>query len=335
MDVDDLIGAKLVVGFPGPQATEELIAVLRATHAQSLIVFEQNFVLPEQFTGLLRRLEGAVGRRLLVMVDHEGGRVVRFSSGVTRFPDPLTAGRTGSPDAARHQGLAEAKELRALGVDLNLAPVVDVLVEGSDPIIGPRSYGTDPARVAEMASARIRGLQEGGVAACAKHFPGLGAVPRDPHRHLPTVDLDWEAMKRVHLPPFVSAVDAGVASIMSSHVCYPKLDPAPSQPATFSARLMQGLLREELGFDGVVLTDDLEMGAVRGLCSMGEAAIRAAKAGHDLLLVCWGMAAQRETFEALCGAYRQQRLSANALEQSVQRINRLRQRLGKTPFMRP
>jgi len=328
-------GWQLVVGTPGTTLTAEAAQHLRTIRPGGWIAFEQNWESPAQFRKLVAQVRRAVSDDVLVMVDHEGGRVIRFASGVTRFPDPLTAGRTGSPDAARHQGLAEAKELRALGVDLNLAPVVDVLVEGSDPIIGPRSYGTDPARVAEMASARIRGLQEGGVAACAKHFPGLGAVPRDPHRHLPTVDLDWEAMKRVHLPPFVSAVDAGVASIMSSHVCYPKLDPAPSQPATFSARLMQGLLREELGFDGVVLTDDLEMGAVRGLCSMGEAAIRAAKAGHDLLLVCWGMAAQRETFEALCGAYRQQRLSANALEQSVQRINRLRQRLGKTPFMRP
>jgi len=328
MDVDDLIGAKLVVGFPGPQATEELIAVLRATHAQSLIVFEQNFVLPEQFTGLLRRLEGAVGRRLLVMVDHEGGRVVRFSSGVTRFPDARTVGASHDAAAVERQGGIEAQELVRLGVRVNLAPCVDVVADGSDPVIGDRSYGHDPARVAELAAARIRGLQSHGVAACAKHFPGLGAVPRDPHRELPTITLGWDQMERVHLGPFRAATEAGVAMVMSSHVCYPALGDPPGLPATFSSRLIGKLLRKRMGFSGLILTDDLEMGALRALGTIGEAAVRATAAGHDLLLICSDLSHTRAAFLSLRKAYDDKKLNRSELEESAARLSRLRQKFS-------
>jgi beta-N-acetylhexosaminidase len=167
-------------------------------------------------------------------------------------------------------------------------------------------------------------MQRHGVATCAKHFPGLGAVPKDPHTHLPTVDLDWVAMRTTHLVPFIAAIEAGVATIMSSHVCYPRLDALPLTPATFSSRLVRDLLRRELGFHGVVLSDDLEMGALRQLCQIGEAAVRAVEAGHDIVLVCSDLVSQREAFEALRAAYREGRLSLKELERSAERIERLR-----------
>jgi beta-N-acetylhexosaminidase len=264
------------------------------------------------------------------MVDHEGGRVVRFSSGVTRFPDAVTVGTTKKLEEVGRQGEVEAQELSRLGVDVNLAPCVDVLIEGADPVIGARSYGSDPRRVAALGAARIQGLQRRGVAACAKHFPGIGAVPKDPHTHLPTVGLEWSTMRQVHLAPFVEAIRIGVATIMSSHVCYPTLDPTPKTPATFSSRLMRGLLRGELGFQGVVLSDDLEMGALRELCSVSEAAVRAVEAGHDVLLVCSDLAAQREAFDALREAYRQGHLPPLELERSVERIDRLKEKFSNT-----
>ena len=325
MDLETLIGAQLVVGIPGTTATQEVLDHLRAIHAGGFIAFERNFESPEQFRRLLGQLEDALGRTLLAMVDHEGGRVVRFSSGVTHFPDALTVGTTKPPEDVARQGAIEAKELKALGVDVNLAPCVDVLVKGADPVIGTRSYGSDPQRVAAMGVARIQGLQRGGVAACAKHFPGIGAVPKDPHTHLPTIGLDWPAMRTVHLVPFVAAIQAGVATIMSSHVCYSQLDPA-NQPATFSARLIRDLLRQELGFQGVCLSDDLEMGALRSLVPIGEAAMRAVEAGHEALLVCSDLRAQREVFEALRNAYREGRLSQSELEHSVERIEPLKAR---------
>lgn len=323
MELDELVGARLAVGLPGPDAAEEVLARLRATHAQSLVVFARNFASAAQFTELLKRLERALGRRLLVMVDHEGGRVIRFRDGVTRFPDARTVGATRRPEDIERQGAVEAEELSRLGVGVNLAPCVDVVVEGSDPVIGDRSYGSDPARVAACAVARIRGLQSHGVAACAKHFPGLGAVPRDPHATLPTISLDQAAMERAHLPPFRAAIRAGVAMVMSSHVCYPALGDPPGLPATFSSRLIKGMLREQLGFGGLILTDDLEMGALRALGTMGEIAVRATEAGHDLLLICSDLSLAEEAFHSLCNSYKENKLDIFELKKSVQRLAKL------------
>ena len=331
MTLDELIGARLVVGFHGTEPTDALIAQLRALHVRSLIVFERNFVSPEQFTRLIRRLEEALGRRLLVIVDHEGGRVIRFRSGVTRFADALTVGRTQGPADVERQGMTEAEELTRLGVSVNLAPCVDVLVEGSDPVIGDRSYGSDPVQVATLSVARIRGLQSRGVAACAKHFPGLGAVPRDPHKLLPSISMSWEAMEPIHLAPFRAAVEAGVATVMSSHVCYPGLGEPEGLPATFSPRLIQGFLRERMGFQGLILTDDLEMGALRAFGSMGEAAIRATEAGHDLLLICSDLSKAHEVSLALRNSYQQDMLNKSELKASAERLFRLKQKYCPDP----
>jgi beta-N-acetylhexosaminidase len=260
------------------------------------------------------------------MVDHEGGRVVRFERGVTRFPDARTVGRSQGPEDVARQGRVEAEELSRLGVRVNLAPCVDVVAEGSDPIIGDRSYGSDPARVSELAVARIQGLQSHGVAACAKHFPGLGAVPRDPHKVLPTIPLNRAAMERVHLVPFRAVIEAGVAMIMSSHVCYPGLGEPAGLPATFSPRLIRSLLRTTMRYDGLILTDDLEMGALRAFGTMGEAAVRATEAGHDILLICSDLAAAKEALSSLRAAYQGGRLPIAELERSVARLERVKRK---------
>ncbi len=324
--LEEAIGTRLVVGCADADASEAFIGRLRRLHVQHLIVFARNFTTPEAFVRWLRRLEDGLGRRLLVMVDHEGGRVVRFASGVTRFADALTMGRQGGPPAVGRQGALEAQELRQLGIHVNLAPCVDVIREGSDPVIGDRSYGSDPALVAACGLARIRGLQRQGVAACAKHFPGLGAVPRDPHKTLPTIALDWEAMERTDLPPFRAAVDAGVAMVMSSHVCYPGLGEPAGLPATFSPRLTRELLRDRLGFRGLIVTDDLEMGALRAFGSVAEAAVRATEAGHDLLLICSDLEAAEEALARLRAGYEQGALSQAELEASVERVAQVRKK---------
>lgn len=331
MTLEELIGARLVVGFHGTEPTDALLAQLRALHIQSLIVFERNVASPGQFTRLIRRLEEGLGRRLLLMVDHEGGRVIRFRSGVTPFPDACTVGRSQEPSAVERQGATEADELKRLGLSVNLAPCVDVLVEGSDPVIGVRSYGSDPARVAALSVARIRGLQSRGVAACAKHFPGLGAVPRDPHKLLPTITLGWDAMERVHLAPFRAAIEAGVATVMSSHVCYPGLGEPDGLPATFSPRLLRGVLRERMGFQGLTLTDDLEMGALRAFGSMGDMAVRATEAGHDLLLICSDLSKANDVSLMLRNSYQQDRLNKSELEASAERLFGLKQKYCPEP----
>ena len=328
MNPETLVGAQLVVGFDGTVVTDDLIRHLRAIHAQNLIVFERNYTSPDQFRKLIDDLQEALGRSLLVMVDHEGGRIIRFKSGVTQFADAATAAKVFSSDKIEHQGRTEARELKRLGVSVNLAPCVDVSFSGCDPVIGDRSYGSDPSLVSLLSVARIRGLQSQGVAACAKHFPGLGAVRKDPHKTLPSIELDRHTIDSVHLAPFRAAISADVSMIMSSHVCYPRLIGDEQVPATFSPALIKEFLKKSMGFSGLVLTDDLEMGALSSFGSMGEIASAAARAGHDLLLICSDLKAQKVAFSHLLNLLNDNKISKNEAEENFEKLTSLRRNLG-------
>lgn len=324
MELRDYVGQKLVLGIAGTEITAEIIQHFRQLRAGGLILYRRNFVSPVQVRALISDLEEGLGRRLLVLVDHEGGRVIMFREGVTIFPDNLAVGATGTVEYARRQGEIEARELRRLGIDVNLAPVLDVLTPAYSPNIGIRSYGQDWQLVAALGSARIAAMQAGGLSACAKHFPGKGHAPLDAHLGLPVIPSTWQEMAEVHLPPFLAAIEAGVDLIMSSHPYYPNLDPGPGQIATFSRRLIFDHLRQELNFAGVISSDDLEMGAVAATCPIGQAGVLATRAGHDLLLICHTPKAQAEVQEALMTAYLNRELSWTELEASVNRIQTLR-----------
>jgi len=329
--LESLIGETLIFGLPGPRATRDDILFFRETHAAGLILFRINFRSPTQIRALLQDMEQALGRRLLVTVDHEGGRVIMFQSGVTVFPDNLAFGRYGKTSAARAEGTIEGRELRRLGMDVSFSPTVDVLTKAFSPNIGIRSYGPDPEIVARLATARIRALQNEGVSGCAKHFPGLGPATRDPHLDLPVIPVKWREWRKHHLIPFQAAIQAGVDMVMSSHPLYPNLDPHPKTPATFSRRLITDVLRKELDFRGVVASDDLEMGALRGLAPVGRAAVLAARAGHDLILCCHKRDLQRDVFRNLRDAYVSGELKIKDLERSVERLRALRGR-NRTRF---
>jgi beta-N-acetylhexosaminidase len=324
MKLEKLVGERLVIGIPGTEITPEIVHQFQALHAGGLILYRRNFDSPQQIKRLIADLEEALGRRLLVTADHEGGRVIMFRDGITVFPDNMAVGTAGKTDYARQQGEIEAKELRRLGLDVNLGPVLDVLTEAYSPNIGIRSYGQDWQLVAQMGAARIGAMQRGGLSACAKHFPGKGHAPVDAHLGLPVINSTWEEMEAVHLKPFVQAIQTGVDLVMSSHPYYPKLDPYPRMIATFSRRIIYDYLRNELNFQGVIASDDLEMGAIKVLCPIGEAGILAARAGHDLLLVCHTPQAQKEVYEKLLEAYRSKHLSQKELEESADRIKKLK-----------
>jgi beta-N-acetylhexosaminidase len=324
MRLEELIGQTLVFGIPGTRVRPEDIRLFKETNAGGLILYRINFESPSQVKKLISDLESALNRRLLVMADHEGGRVVMFRDGVTIFPDNLAFGTAGMVSAAKKQGEIEAKELRRLGMDINLGPVVDVLTKEYSPNIGIRAYGRDPKLVAAMASARIEGMQKYGISACAKHFPGKGHSPLDAHLSLPTIPSTWAEMRKVHIKPFLAAMEAGVDMIMSSHPLYPNLDPTPRTPATFSRRLITNYLREELGYKGVISSDDLEMGAMKEICSIGQAAVLTFKAGHDLILSCHDVQAQREVYTALVEGFKSGELSTTELEKSVARLDQLK-----------
>lgn len=323
MSLESMVGRQLIVGLPGPDATDDDLRHLHDIHAGGLMLYRRNFETPERFLRFIRRLEEGLGRRLTITTDHEGGRIIMLNRGVTIFPDNLTAGAADDEAMVGRQGLIEGRELRRLGVDINFGPCLDVLTDRYSPNIGIRSYGKDPQRVARLGAARIRGMQSAGVSACAKHFPGKGHAPVDAHLGLPVIDSDWSDMHAVHLVPFLAAMEASVDSIMTSHPLYPKLDPTEGMPATFSKLIVEEYLRGQIGYRGVIISDDLEMGAIGALCPMGEAAVRTAAAGHDLLLVCHTAAAQRAAYEAVVAAYRSKALPLRALERSMARLDAL------------
>src|SRR5688572_10621075 len=339
MTIEDLVGERLMIGRTGATLTDDDVRVFKDTRAAGVILYRRNFDGPAALATLLDTLESALGRRLLVATDHEGGRIVMLGQGTTIFPDNLALGTAGEEAFAFRQGLFEARELRRLGIDLNLGPCLDVLTERYSPNIGIRSYGKDPRIVARYGVARIRGMARGGLSACAKHFPGKGHSPLDAHLKLPTIDSTPEEMRATHLPPFVEAMAAGVDAVMTSHTVYPKLDPS-GVPATFSRRLVGDWLRGELAYGGVVVSDDLEMGAVSETCPIGEAAVRTAAAGHDLLLVCHTAPAQRAAAAAVVHAYRDGRLPLAEGEAAAERVRRLRlqrtaRREGGAPVPEP
>lgn len=324
MTMEELVGQTLMFGIPGTAVTDEEIRLYRKTRAGGLILYRRNFESPEQIMRLIAGLEETLQRPLLVATDHEGGRVIMFREGATIFPDNLAVGTAGRVEDARRQGAIEAKEFRRLGVDVNFAPVLDVLTDTYSPNIGVRSYGPDPELVAQMGVARIGAMQAGGLSACAKHFPGKGHSPLDAHLRLPTILSTWKEMRECHLIPFERAIRAGVDLVMTSHPLYPSLDPTPNCPATFSSRIVRETLRGDLGYEGVIASDDLEMGAISEICPIREAGVHARRSGHDLLLACHDPRSQWALFQGLFDAYKAKALPLGELEESAERIRRLR-----------
>jgi len=322
-------GQRLVVGFHGHEASADVKRMIRDYGAGNVILFARNVAGPEQVAELVRELQ-AVARAarhelpLFVAVDQEGGRVARMRSPWTEWPPMRAVGRRGSEDVARRVGEALAAELFACGIRLDFAPVMDVDTNPKNPVIGDRSFGDDPDLVGRLGVAMIRGLQGGGVAASAKHFPGHGDTDVDSHLDLPSVEHPRPRLEDVELRPFRRAIEAGVATVMTAHVLVRHLD--EEMPATLSPRVVNGLLRNELGYGGVIVSDDLEMKAVADRWPRGEAAALAARAGCDLLSVCATHDRQVEAVEAVVKAVESEAISWSDMDDSCLRIRRLKER---------
>ena len=276
-------GQRLVMGLGGPALTEEERQTIRELRPAGFILFARNVVEPAQVRELNRELVSLLPARLppLLSVDQEGGRVLRVKN--TRWPAMRTVGNLAMPTVTRQVALAMADELRAMGFNLNFAPVADVDSNPRNPVIGDRSFGRDPEAVAEHVVAFAAGLHRRGVMACAKHFPGHGDTDVDSHKALPVVDKDLRDLEHTELVPFRAAVEAGIDLVMTSHVMFPALD--DDHPATMSRRVLHGLLRESLGFDGVVISDDLEMKAVRDRWALSTVLDLASRATVDLFCI--------------------------------------------------
>lgn len=325
------VGQCAMIGFTGHTVPPEVRRLIRDFGVGQLILFRRNVDSPEQVAELVRELQSVArdARQelpLLVGVDQEGGRVARLREPWTLWPPARALGQTGDEQLARQMGEALAAELSACGIRLDFTPVMDVDTNPKNPVIGDRSFGDDPQLVGRMGVALIHGLQDGGVAACAKHFPGHGDTDLDSHFDLPAVDHSRARLEEVELPPFRMAIEAGVASFMTAHVIVRELD--DTVPATLSPKVVDGLLRKELKFDGVIYTDDLEMKAVSGRWGYADAAVMAMKAGCDALPVCSKHDAQVEAMEGLIRAVESGQLPWARLDDAYARVRRLKHRFA-------
>jgi beta-N-acetylhexosaminidase len=337
MTTRDKVGQLFMLGFSGSAASGAIPAIteLRA----GAIVFVANATSAEQASVLSSAIQqiaadsGVVPP--LIAIDHEGGPVQRIREGVADLGSNWDVGRVepiqAAIGAACSRGATHGRELAAMGVHVNLAPVVDVLTNPANSVIGNRSYGSDPGRVAQIGAAYIEGLQGQGVLAVAKHFPGHGGVGEDSHVTLPISRQDRQGLDAFELVPFRSAIQVGVAAVMTAHVGYPAVDPPLTRPASLSPTLIAGVLRRDLGFQGVVVTDDLgQMRAVTDHYGPGEAAVQALVAGSDVLLSVGPLARQREMVEAVVAAVGNE-ISVERLETSIMRVLKAKQAAGLLP----
>jgi len=297
-----LAGQLLSVGFDGTAADDDLRARIAASELGGVMLFRPNISTPGQLASLVGEIRGAAPKELplLVSIDQEGGLVQRLRAPATEWPPMLSVGSAGDAARAAAVGRALGEELAAVGVGWNFAPVLDVHTNPANPVIGNRAFGTSAEAVTRQALAFWRGLRGAGLVGCGKHYPGHGDTWTDSHHELPVVAHDADRLRAVELAPFAAAARAGAEAFMTAHVLYPALD--PDRPATLSRRIATEILRGELGFRGVLVSDDLGMKAVADRYPIEELAVGAIEAGVDHLLVRQPVARQRAAFEAIVRA---------------------------------
>jgi beta-N-acetylhexosaminidase len=320
------IGQLLIAGFNGQQIPTELRSLAKEFGLGGVILFARNIGEPEQVAELCFEASRLVADLPpWVSVDQEGGRVARLKAPFTEWPPMATLGRSGDTRLAERFARALAAELKAVGITLDYAPVLDVHTNPKNPVIGDRALADKAQDVARLGVAIIRTLQEEGIAACGKHFPGHGDTSTDSHHELPLVEHPPERLREVEFLPFKAAVEAGVATIMTAHVFVPSLD--DKRPATLSRRIVSELLRGELQYNGVIFSDDLEMKAIAAEYTVPEAAFLAIEAGCDGALICSGdHDTQAAALEALVHAVESDRLRLARVEDALKRQQRAKER---------
>jgi len=332
LDITELtqnIGRLFVAGLPGPDADADTVNLIRRYHLGGIIIFSRNVREPLQLASLCSDLQKASmedsGFPLFLAIDQEGGRVARLKPPFAQFPGNEAIGNSSHPrESALHYASITANEMTLVGLNMNLAPVLDITQPDMDSHLLGRTFSHDPSVVAELGKIVIETLQQNRVMAVAKHFPGLGRSNLDPHQDLPTVDAAVEEMDSIHLPPFAAAITARVSAVMTSHAVYPALE--PGVPATLSKNIVSSLLREKMSFGGLIISDDLEMGAIVKDKELPEASAQAFKAGVDLLLICSNQELVLAGIEAIRDKILSGQIPEERLQESLERIEKYKKR---------
>ncbi|PYE42352.1 beta-N-acetylhexosaminidase [Paenibacillus barcinonensis] len=323
MSLRDKIGQMLLCGFHGTEPKDEVEKLLRGYPMGGVVYFARNVVSPEQVERLssgLQDIAQASGNvPLWVAIDQEGGMVARITQGIALMPGQMAIAAAGSRQDAYEAARISGMELRSMGINMNFAPVLDVNNNANNPVIGVRSFGESPEAVAEFGAATIAGFQNAGIAATAKHFPGHGDTDTDSHLDLPVITHDRARVDQVELAPFRAAVAEGTDAMMSAHIYFPALEPE-RLPVTLSHAVLTGLLRKELGYEGMIVTDCMEMNAIAVHYGTVDAAVLAVEAGADMVLISHTAELQMQAFEALMGAVDSGRISERRINESVKRL---------------
>src|SRR5713226_7852210 len=329
MTLEEQLGQVLMVGFSGSTPSQEIIDLIQRHHVGNILLFARNVRDARQVLELTQRLQmlaSEAGQRypLLIAIDQENGLVQRLGEAATIFPGNMALGATGSEEIAYKVARASGRELKALGINMNLAPVVDVNNNPANPVIGVRSFGEDPQLVARLGAAMVKGYHEAGIFCCLKHFPGHGDTAVDSHLALPTIPYTLDRLETLELVPFRGGIEAGAESVMIAHVSFPALTQQDTLPATLSPAIVQGLLRERLGFNGLILSDCLEMKAISETFGTERAAVMALQAGIDLVLVSHHYKRQQGSIEAIRVAVQTHELSSQVVRQAAKHVLRLK-----------
>jgi beta-N-acetylhexosaminidase len=325
-DVRRRAGQLALAGFAGHSIPSDLRMLAREFDLGGVIFFARNVESPEQVAELSREAQSlASGIPLWVSVDQEGGRVARLKAPFTVWPPMLTLGRSGDEQLAARFARALATELKAVGISLDFTPVLDVHTNPKNPVIGDRALAERAEDVARLGRVIIETLQAEGIAACGKHFPGHGDTSTDSHFELPLLEHSPDRLRAVELVPFRAAIDAGVAAIMTAHLLVPALD--DQRPATLSPAIVETLLKKELGFGGLVVSDDLEMKAIASRYTVPEATVAAIAAGCDAVLMC-GTAQEPQVaaLEAVIHSVEKGTLPLARVEDAMSRHRRVKER---------
>ncbi|WP_128099952.1 beta-N-acetylhexosaminidase [Paenibacillus sp. DCT19] len=331
MSLREKVGQMLLIGFHGTEAAGDIETFIQQYPVGGVIYFARNAESPEQVEKLSQGLQSIASASdhipLWISIDQEGGMVSRITEGIALMPGQMAIAAAGSQDDAYQAAYISGIELRSMGINMNFAPVLDVNNNAANPVIGVRSFGEKADAVAEYGVRAVMGYQDAGVVATAKHFPGHGDTDTDSHLDLPVIHHDRERMNQVELVPFRAAIAAGVGAVMSAHIYFPALE-SERLPVTLSRSVLHGLLREEFGYEGMIVTDCMEMDAIAVHYGTVEAAVMAVEAGADLVLISHTPRLQIEAYEALIAAVQQERISEERIDESVIRLLRYKSKHG-------
>ncbi|WP_208588971.1 beta-N-acetylhexosaminidase [Gracilibacillus suaedae] len=330
MTIPEKIGQLMMIGLESTSIDQQVKHYLSNKKVGGFILLQKNIKNTQQTIDLINDLKQANDNQipLFLGIDEEGGRITRLPEEVMATPSNQAIGKKNDRDLSNQIGKLLAKKVKGYGFNINFAPVLDVNSNPNNPIIGDRSFGDKPELVSRMAIALMQGLSDENVIPVGKHFPGHGDTDVDSHIDLPLLDHSIERLRQVELRPFQQAIKHDAEAIMIGHLMVPSID--PDNPATLSAEIIQGVLRNELGFDGLVISDDLTMGAILKNYEIGDAAVQAIQAGTDLLLICHGYEQIDAVFTAIEDAVVNGRISMKRLDDSVTRVVQLKKQYGIT-----